>query len=76
MNLRTNYSPNTTYGSRNFGQIEGVGAAQHIPQQGYNINYYLKNIAEMVSITIPQTIYVTRHSWASAAKAKGTYPCQ
>lgn len=38
---------------------------------GYNINHNLKRIAEMVGITIPMTLYVARHSWASAAKAKG-----
>lgn len=38
---------------------------------GYNINHNLKRIAEMVGVTIPVTLYVARHSWASAAKAKG-----
>jgi transposase len=38
---------------------------------GYNINHNLKIIAKMVGITIPLTLYVARHSWASAAKAKG-----
>lgn len=38
---------------------------------GYNINHNLKKIARMVGITIPLTLYVARHSWASAARAKG-----
>jgi len=38
---------------------------------GYNINHNLKTIAEKASVTIPLTLYVARHSWASAAKAKG-----
>lgn len=38
---------------------------------GYNINHNLKSIAGMVGITIHLTLYVARHSWASAAKAKG-----
>ncbi len=38
---------------------------------GYNINHSLKRIASMVGVTIPLTLYVARHSWASAAKAKG-----
>lgn len=38
---------------------------------GYNINHNLKTIADMVGITIPLTLYVARHSWASAAKDKG-----
>ncbi|MDE6397197.1 MAG: site-specific integrase [Muribaculaceae bacterium] len=35
------------------------------------INYSLKQIAKMVGVSIPLTMYVARHSWASAAKAKG-----
>ncbi len=38
---------------------------------GYNINHNLKKIAVKVGISIPLTLYVARHSWASAAKAKG-----
>lgn len=37
----------------------------------YNINHSLKKIAQMVGITIPLTMYVARHSWASAARSKG-----
>lgn len=37
----------------------------------YNINHSLKRIADMVGIKIPLTLYVARHSWASAARAKG-----
>lgn len=37
----------------------------------YNINHNLKKIAQMMDVTIPLTMYVARHSWASAAKAKG-----
>lgn len=38
---------------------------------GYNINRSLKKIAEKVGLSIPLTLYCARHSWASAAKAKG-----
>ncbi len=38
---------------------------------GYNINHNLKRIAQKLGITIPLTLYVARHSWASVAKAKG-----
>ncbi len=38
---------------------------------GYNINHNLKTIAQMIGVNIPLTMYVARHSWASAAKAKG-----
>lgn len=38
---------------------------------GYNINHNLKRVAMMVGLDFPLTLYVARHSWASAAKAKG-----
>ena len=38
---------------------------------GYNINRNLKTVAKMIGLSIPLTMYVSRHSWASAAKAKG-----
>ncbi len=38
---------------------------------GYNINHNLKQIAKAVNIDTPLTLYVARHSWASAARAKG-----
>lgn len=36
-----------------------------------NVGYNIKHIAQMVGIEIPLTLYVARHSWASAAKTKG-----
>lgn len=39
--------------------------------KGYNINHNLKKIAAMVGVNVPLTLYSARHSWASAAKAKG-----
>lgn len=38
---------------------------------GYNINHNLRTVAKKVGISISLTLYVARHSWASAAKAKG-----
>lgn len=38
---------------------------------GYNINRSLKKIAELVGVDMPLTLYVARHSWASAARTKG-----
>lgn len=38
---------------------------------GHNINYSLKRISKMLGLNFPLTMYVARHSWASAAKAKG-----
>lgn len=37
----------------------------------YKVNRSLKKIAEILNIEFPLTLYVARHSWASAAKAKG-----
>lgn len=37
----------------------------------YNINHNLRRVATMMGIDIPLTLYVARHSWASAAKANG-----
>lgn len=38
---------------------------------GYTINRHLRSIADSLELSIPLTMYVARHSWASAAKAKG-----
>ncbi len=38
---------------------------------GEKINRGLKKIATMVGISMPLTMYVARHSWASIAKAEG-----
>lgn len=50
---------------------EGINERCAYRNIGYNINHSLKKIAGMVGINIPLTMYVARHSWASAAKAKG-----
>lgn len=34
------------------------------------INRYLKHIGDLLSISIPLTMYVARHTWASIAKSK------
>lgn len=49
----------------------GINERCSYRNSGYNINYCLKHIAKMVGVAIPLTLYVARHSWASAAKAKG-----
>ena len=36
----------------------------------YRTNKLLKEIAKMVGLSIPLTLYVARHSWASVAKNK------
>lgn len=36
-----------------------------------SINHHLKKVAELAGVVIPLTMYCARHSWASAAKAKG-----
>lgn len=42
---------------------------------GYRINHNLKRIAAMVNAGVPLTLYCARHSWASAARAKGIPLC-
>lgn len=37
----------------------------------YRINKNLKRIAQMAGVNVPLSMYVARHSWASAAKSKG-----
>lgn len=36
----------------------------------HNINRYLKKIGEKIGLSIPLTMYVARHTWASIAKQK------
>ena len=49
----------------------GVNERYTYRNMSYNINRSLKSIARKVGIDISLTLYVARHSWASAAKAKG-----
>lgn len=49
----------------------GVNERSAYRNMNYNINRSLKKIAAMSGIEVPLTLYVARHSWASAAKAKG-----
>ena len=53
--------------------IKNIGTNERYTYRnvGYNINHNLKTVAKKVGITIPLTLYVARHSWASVAKAKG-----
>ena len=37
----------------------------------YKINHNLKKVADRIGISIPLTLYVARHSWASIAKSEG-----
>ncbi|MDE6523213.1 MAG: site-specific integrase [Muribaculaceae bacterium] len=50
---------------------KGVNDRTTYRNVGYNINHNLKRIAMKAGISIPLTLYVARHSWASVAKAKG-----
>ena len=49
----------------------GINERSIYRNTGYNINHNLKAIAKLLKISIPLTLYVARHSWASAAKSKG-----
>ncbi len=37
----------------------------------FKINKRLKEVAKMLDLPLPLTLYVARHSWFSVAKAKG-----
>ena len=37
---------------------------------GHNINYHLKLVGKELGISVPLTMYVARHAWASIAKSK------
>lgn len=52
-------------------RMPGANERSTYRNAGYNINHSLKQIAVLTGVTIPLTLYVARHSWASAAKAKG-----
>lgn len=39
--------------------------------KGYRINKALKDVAKAVGLSVPLTMYVARHSWASIAKSQG-----
>ncbi|MBD5366024.1 MAG: site-specific integrase [Bacteroides sp.] len=53
--------------------IKNVGINERVCYRnaGYNINRSLKKIAKIINLDFKLTMYVARHSWASAAKTKG-----
>lgn len=50
---------------------EGASEIYTYRNMSYNINRSLKEIARMAGMRLPLTMYVARHSWASAAKSSG-----
>lgn len=50
---------------------KGIDEWSAYRKAGYNINHNLKHVATLSGISVPLTLYVARHSWASAAKTKG-----
>lgn len=40
-------------------------------RNSYKINHALKEVGRRIGLVTPLTLYVARHSWASAARAKG-----
>ena len=53
--------------------IKNVGINERVCYRnaGYNINRNLNKIAKIINLDFKLTMYVARHSWASAAKTKG-----
>ncbi len=52
-------------------RTSGINERSAYRNTGYNINHNLKAVAKLVKVSIPLTLYVARHSWASAARRKG-----
>ncbi|MDE6017269.1 MAG: site-specific integrase [Muribaculaceae bacterium] len=50
---------------------KGINERSAYRNAGYNINHNLKRVANKIGISIPLTLYVARHSWASIAKSEG-----
>lgn len=65
------YPPNTSDYLLPIIRHPGTNERSLYRNAGYTINHNLKEIAKMVGVTVPLTLYVARHSWASAAKNKG-----
>lgn len=65
------YPPNPTIYLLPIIRIEAPNTRSIYRHQSHKINIRLKRIAHMVGIKVPLTLYVARHSWASAAKTKG-----
>lgn len=66
-----NYPANPTQYLLPIIKTNGINERCAYRNVGYNINRNLKKIAALEGISVPLTLYVARHSWASAAKAKG-----
>lgn len=49
----------------------GINDRKAYKNVGYNINYNLKHVAKLIGLNAPLTLYVARHSWATAAKQQG-----
>lgn len=49
----------------------GINDRKAYKNVGYNINHNLKQVAKLIGINVPLTLYVARHSWATAAKQQG-----
>lgn len=50
---------------------EGINERCAYRNMNYNINHNLKQVAKLMDLKITLTMYVARHSWATAAKSKG-----
>lgn len=46
----------------------GSGARQQYLNMSHRINFELKTLGQAMSLTVPLTMYVARHTWANAAR--------
>lgn len=65
------YPPNPTQYLLPIIRRQGVSEWNSYRYMGYLINRSLKKVAQRAGIMLPLTMYVARHSWASAARQKG-----
>lgn len=65
------YPPNPTCYLLPIIRTVGVNERWAYLNAGYNINHHLKKIGTRLNLPLTLTLYVARHSWATAAQTKG-----
>lgn len=69
--LMDKYPPNNTEYLLPIIRHNGLNERRAYLNMSYSINNNLKKVGSMAGLSTPLTLYVARHSWASAAKASG-----
>lgn len=50
--------------------VADIDARKQYLKKSYQVNKNLKEIGRMIQLSLPLTMYVARHSWASVARDK------